>query len=86
MTEKTRTVIVIESHEQTIIRRSRRTASSDEVRILAEPAELVPPDETTIQRKRALLGACLKTVALMSATLLRRLKTRTSTTKRRKKK
>lgn len=87
MSDKTKTVVVIERHEQTIIRRSRRTIHSGEVRILAEPAELGPPglvrsgraspDKTTVvQEKRPSLGAQLKTVALKVAPLLRRLKTR----------
>ena len=41
MTEKSRTVMVIESHQQTIIRRSHRTVTAPVV----EPAERTVPDK-----------------------------------------
>jgi len=51
MTEKTRTIVVIESHEQTIIRRSRRTVS----------AQLVtPPPKDAGQEKTKALARCGK--------------------------
>ena len=90
MPEKTKTTVVIESHEQTIIRRSRRTISSGEFPIAADPAEQarlserVSSDETkpVVERKRQSLGACLKTIATKSATVLaplsHRLKARAS--------
>ena len=74
MPEKTRTTVVIESHEQTIIRRSRSTITSGEVRPIAEPDEIGQPLEPVIQGKRPSLGECLKTVAMTSVPLLRLLK------------
>ena len=78
MTEKTRTVVVIESHQQTTIRRSRRTVA----------AQTVPlPPERPVQEKRKPLGRWWKTVALKGAIVLeplsRRLKTRASKRKKR---
>ena len=61
MTEKTRTVVVIESHEQTIIRRVRRTIS-------AQVGTL--PSKRPGQEKRKSLGRWWKTVAVKSATVL----------------
>jgi hypothetical protein len=59
MTEKTRTIVVIESHEQTIIRRARRTISAQVVTL---------PPEHAVQEKRKSLGRWWKRVALKSAT------------------
>jgi hypothetical protein len=78
MPEKTKTTVVIESHEQTIIRRSRRTISSGEFPIAVNPAELARLSETVssdqtepvVEQKRHSLGACLKTIAMKSATVL----------------
>jgi len=47
MTEKTRTIVVIESHEQTIIRRARRTISAQVVTL---------PPEHAVQEKHKSLG------------------------------
>jgi hypothetical protein len=60
MTEKTRTIVLIESHEQTTIRRSRRTITAQVVTL---------PPERAIQEKRKLLRRWWKTVALKSATV-----------------
>ena len=60
MTTKTRTRVVIETHEQTTIRRSRRTITAQVVTL---------PSERAIQEKRKLLGRWWKTVALKSATV-----------------
>jgi len=84
MTEKTRTVVVIESHQQTIIRRSRRTVSGQVLTegAVARPSARAPSNaaERPVQVKRKSLGRWWKTVALKSATLLaplsRRLKTK----------
>ena len=84
MPEKTKTTVVIESHEQTIIRRSWRTIRSGEFPIAAElealarplgraPAEKIEP---AVQEKRNSLAACVKTVAMKSAFWLRRLNAR----------
>jgi hypothetical protein len=78
MPDKTKTTVVIERHEQTIIRRSRRTVTAH-VRTL--------PPERVIQEKRKSPGRWWKTVALKSATVLaplsRRLKTRANERKNR---
>src|SRR4249919_3309976 len=76
MIEKTTTVVMIESHEHTIIRRSRRTVSSH---LLTQGA---PSDETArpAKRDRRWLGAWWRTVTQKCAAVLlpssRRLKTR----------
>lgn len=82
MTDKTKTVVVIEHHEQTIIRRTRRTMSSDEFPIAVEPGALVRPlgraaveTDRIAQEKRSSLADRLKTIAMKSAPFLRRLKT-----------
>jgi hypothetical protein len=70
MTEKTKTVVVIERHEQTIVRRSRGTIS-------AQATTQLPARPT--QEKRKSLGRWWKTFALKGATVLKplsRLKTR----------
>ncbi|HEY2973140.1 MAG TPA: hypothetical protein VGJ48_11565 [Pyrinomonadaceae bacterium] len=88
MTDKTKTVVVIEHHEQTIIRRSRRTISSDEFPIVAETQALArslarTQAEPVVQAKRQSLGACLKTFAMRGAPWLRRLKARANKRKNR---
>lgn len=80
----TKTLVVIESHEQTIIRRSRRTISSNELLIATAPGTLARPlvrttaEEITpaVQEKRNSLGVRLKTFARkrVMARLTRRLK------------
>jgi hypothetical protein len=76
MTEKTTTVVVIESHEQTIIRRSRRTVSSE---LLTQG---VSSDETErpAKKDRQWFGAWWRRVTQKGATGLapwsRRMKTR----------
>ena len=78
MTEKTRTTVVIESHQQTIVRRSHHTISAQTVTL---------PPERAVQEKRNSLGRWWKTIALKSATVLaplsRRLKTRANERKNR---
>src|SRR5262245_32621313 len=81
MTGKTKTVVVIEHHEQTVIRRTRRTMSSGESPIAVEPGALARPlarsqAEPVVREKRQSLGACLKTVVTKSAPWLRRMKAR----------
>jgi hypothetical protein len=88
MTDKTKTVVVIEHHEQTIIRRSRRTMSSGEVPIALEPGALGQPlamaqAEPVVREKRQSLGACLKTVAIKGAPWLRRMTARVNERKNR---
>jgi hypothetical protein len=61
MTKKTRTRVVIERHERTIIR-------SSSSKITAKTAPL--PPERPVQEKRKLLGRWWKTAALKSATAL----------------
>ena len=58
MTEKTKTIVVIESHQQTIIRRTRRMSAAQVVTLPAEPA---------VQENRNLLGRWWQAVALKSA-------------------
>jgi hypothetical protein len=76
MIEKTTRVVVIESHEQTIIRRSRRTVSPE---LLTQG---VSSDETArlAKRDRRWLGAWWRTVTQKGAAVLvpssRRMKTR----------
>ena len=65
MTEKTRTVVVIESHQQTIVRRSRRTFTTQPVTL---------PAERPAKKHRAWLGPWWKTVTLKSATVFALLK------------
>ena len=78
MKEKTRTTVVIESHEQTIIRRSRRTIS--------EPVAPLPAKRLA-RKHYAWLGAWWKTVALKGVTVFapwsRRLKTKANERKNR---
>jgi hypothetical protein len=78
MPDKTKTIVVIESHQQTIVRRSRRT-------VIAQTVTL--PPERTVQEKRKSLGRWWKTVALKTATVLAplssRLKTRANERKNR---
>lgn len=76
MTQKTTTIVVIESHQQTIVRRSRRTVSSE---LLTQGAS---SDETErpAKRGRRWLGTWWRKVIKKSATVLaplsHRLKTR----------
>ena len=71
MTDKRKTIVVIESHEQTVIRRSRRVTTSQLVTL---------PATVDVQVKRKSPRRWWTTVALKSATVLaplsRRLKTR----------
>jgi hypothetical protein len=84
MTEKTRTTVVIESHQQTIVRRSRRTVSGHVLMdgAIARPLGRARSDETEhpVQEKRKSPERWWKTVALKGATayttLSRRLKAR----------
>lgn len=85
MTTKTRTVVVIEIHEQTIVRRSCRMVSAQVATpgAVARPSgrtpsdvtvlvpELMPlPPESVVRDERKSLGRWWKTVALKSATAL----------------
>ena len=78
MSEKTKTVVVIERHEQTITRRSRRTISGQVMEDGAVARPLGAPfDETepVVKGNRRSLPACLKTVAIKSVSWLRRMMT-----------
>lgn len=88
MTDKTKTVVVIEHHEQTTIRRTRRTMSSGDFPIAVEPGGVARPlaraeAEPVVREKRQSLGACLKTVAIKGAPWLRRMKARVNERKNR---
>jgi len=82
MPDKTKTVVIIESHEQTIIRRSRRVIGS---------LVVTQPPERAGQENRKSLGRWWKTVSLKTAKVLahfrlnlsRRLKTRANEHKNR---
>jgi len=60
MREKTKTTVVIESHQQTIIRRSRRTISAPVVTL---------PAERRAGKTNGWLKAWWRTLALKSATV-----------------
>jgi hypothetical protein len=66
MTEKSRTVVVIESHEQTIIRRSRRIVSSELLTQGASSDETARPAKTD----RRWFGAWWRAVTQKGANLL----------------
>ena len=74
MPDKTKTTVVIERHEQTIIRRSRRTVSGQVVDdgAVARPSGRASSDgtERAVEEKRRSPGRWWKTVALKSATVL----------------
>lgn len=81
MTDKIKTVVVLEHHEQTTVRRSRRVVGSAEMPLATENGPLAGPlgraqAKPVLQEKRQSLGACLKEVAMKSAALLHRLKAR----------
>lgn len=80
MTDKTKTVVVIERHEQTIIRRSRRMVSGQvmEDGAVAQPlgrasvvlSEVMPVSpELSAHRNHRWLGQWLRTIARKSATV-----------------
>ena len=84
MTGKTKTVVIIETHQQTIIRRSWRTIEANEARVSAEPQPALLqvarsvgtlPDETDpiVQEKRASRGRRWKKRTLKPARLVRAL-------------
>jgi hypothetical protein len=68
MTEKTTTILVIESHEQTIIRRSRRTMSEQ---VVAGDAGARPrlPQPGSLGGVRRCFGVLWRRVALKGATV-----------------
>lgn len=73
MSEKTKTTVVTEIHEQTIIRRSRRTVSERVVDAkAAQPPGWIPSDviEPPVREKPKWPGRLWKTVSLKSATVL----------------
>ena len=82
MPDKTRTVVVIESHEQTIIRRSRRTVSGQVVADDAGARPRLPQPGSADGVGRRCFGALWRRVALKGATVFapwsRRLKVGTN--------
>jgi len=69
MTEKTRTVVVIESHQQTIIRRSRRTVSGQVLTAGAVPRPRGPQPDSPVGMGR--LGRASSDAPLTDGALAR---------------
>jgi hypothetical protein len=82
MPDKTKTIVVFESHEQIIIRRSRRTVSGQVVVDDAEARLGLPEPGSTGWVRRGCFGIWWRRVALKGATVLapwsRRLKAGTN--------
>ena len=88
MTQNTKTTVVIETHEEITIRRSRRVVRAAEVPSDMGPAKLAGWSEEAangragrVRQKRQSLGSLCRALALKSATALaplsRRMKKRT---------
>ena len=96
MTEKSRTTVVVESHEQTIIRRSRRAVSSGEFPIAAESGasfdaaspvtDVAPvPRELSANQNYGWFGRWLRSAARRGATAFASRRPKVSSNERRSK-